>query len=310
MSFQVLKKKIALAFLSVALLTGWVGSSAVLALELDIASEVVEVTQAGAVERHKIFLSRLKKISNSLSRDEYQMVQGVLEGRTFKADDNASLEEVMASLRQAVDEGYEALFECVGRGCGSSNEWANTVFGQPKLYGPESTQFYWVGRAVQTQTYWLVYGSKRSNKAVHFRIESVVSAAPSLNSRLVDAFAELGYLRLAWSEVAGSEAELAEALGLWCAQQPNGAAAQDKAQQIALAVTGGDGTLTASAGVDATGRLASQLLATMTAERELGCKLSAFGLGSLAPIEGLPSQRLDLILLPRSGVGSTAAIPK
>ena len=55
--------KIALAFLSVALLTGWVGSSALLALELDIASEVVEVTQAGAVERHKIFLSRLKKIS-------------------------------------------------------------------------------------------------------------------------------------------------------------------------------------------------------------------------------------------------------
>jgi hypothetical protein len=275
---------------------GW--SNAVIALELDIASEVVEVSQAGPVERHKIFLSRLKKISNSLSRDEYQMVQGVLQGQTYKADDDATLEEVMASLDRAVDEGYERLFECVGRGCGSSNEWANAVFGQPKLYGPESTQFYWVGKAVQSQTYWLVYGSKRSNKAVHYRVESVVSAAPSLKSRLFAAFSELGYLRLAWSDVVGSEVELAEALDLWCGQQRIGGVAQDKARQIALAVTGGDVNLTPSAGVDATERLASELLTTLAAKPGLGCQMSAFGLGRLSPIEGLPNERLDLILLP------------
>ena len=219
MSFNVLKQKSAYFSLILTMVSGLGWSNAVIALELDIASEVVEVSQAGPVERHKIFLSRLKKISNSLSRDEYQMVQGVLQGQTYKADDDATLEEVMASLDRAVDEGYERLFECVGRGCGSSNEWANAVFGQPKLYGPESTQFYWVGKAVQSQTYWLVYGSKRSNKAVHYRVESVVSAAPSLKSRLFAAFSELGYLRLAWSDVVGSEVELAEALDLWCGQQ-------------------------------------------------------------------------------------------
>ena len=219
MSFNVLKQKSGYFSLILTMVSGLGWSNAVIALELDIASEVVEVSQAGPVERHKIFLSRLKKISNSLSRDEYQMVQGVLQGQTYKADDDATLEEVMASLDRAVDEGYERLFECVGRGCGSSNEWANAVFGQPKLYGPESTQFYWVGKAVQSQTYWLVYGSKRSNKAVHYRVESVVSAAPSLKSRLFAAFSELGYLRLAWSDVVGSEVELAEALDLWCGQQ-------------------------------------------------------------------------------------------
>ena len=298
MSFNVLKQQLALAFLSVILGSSLVWSSAVSALELDIASEVVDATQAGAVEGHKIFLSRLKKISNSLSRDEYQTVQGVLQGKTYRADDNASLEDVMASLNRAVAEGYEGLFECVGRGCGSSNEWANAVFGQPKLYGPESTQFYWVGKAVQTQTFWLVYGSKRSNKPVHFRVSSVVSAAPSLQSRLFAAFSALGYLRLAWSEVMGSEVELAEALGLWCTQQSDGSASGDNAQQIALAVTGFDVTPAPNAGVDETGRLASQLLLNITAERNLGCQMSAFGLGALAPIEGLPNQRLDLILLP------------
>ena len=298
MSLKFLKQKIALVFVSLAMMGGLVWSNAVMALELDIASEVVDVTQSSLVERHKIFLSRLKKISNTLSRDEYQLIEGVLQGQTYKADENASLEEVMASLDRAVAQGYEGLFECVGRGCGSSNEWANAVFGQPKLYGPESTQFYWVGKAVQTQTYWLVYGSKRSNKAVHFRIESVVSSAPSLKSRLFAAFSGLGYLRLAWSDVVGTELELAEALGLWCAQPLNGRSSTDSVRQIALAVTGGDVTLTPSAGVDETKRLANELLARMTAERGLACQISAFGLGGLAPIEGLPSQRLDLILLP------------
>ena len=298
MSFNVLKQKSGYFSLILTIVSGLGWSNAVIALELDIASEVVEVSQAGPVERHKIFLSRLKKISNSLSRDEYQMVQGVLQGQTYKADDDATLEEVMASLDRAVDEGYERLFECVGRGCGSSNEWANAVFGQPKLYGPESTQFYWVGKAVQSQTYWLVYGSKRSNKAVHYRVESVVSAAPSLKSRLFAAFSELGYLRLAWSDVVGSEVELAEALDLWCGQQRIGGVAQDKARQIALAVTGGDVNLTPSAGVDASERLASEMLTTLAAKPGLGCQMSAFGLGRLSPIEGLPSERLDLILLP------------
>jgi hypothetical protein len=298
MSFNVLKQKSGYFSLILTIVSGLGWSNAVIALELDIASEVVEVSQAGPVERHKIFLSRLKKISNSLSRDEYQMVQGVLQGQTYKADDDATLEEVMASLDRAVDEGYERLFECVGRGCGSSNEWANAVFGQPKLYGPESTQFYWVGKAVQSQTYWLVYGSKRSNKAVHYRVESVVSAAPSLKSRLFAALSELGYLRLAWSDVVGSEVELAEALDLWCGQQRLGGGAHYKAQQIALAVTGGDVNLTPSAGVDATERLASELLTTLAAKPGLGCQMSAFGLGRLSPIEGLPSERLDLILLP------------
>ena len=298
MSFNVLKQKSGYFSLILTIVSGLGWSNAVIALELDIASEVVEVSQAGPVERHKIFLSRLKKISNSLSRDEYQMVQGVLQGQTYKADDDATLEEVMASLDRAVDEGYERLFECVGRGCGSSNEWANAVFGKPKLYGPESTQFYWVGKAVQSQTYWLVYGSKRSNKAVHYRVESVVSAAPSLKSRLFAALSELGYLRLAWSDVVGSEVELAEALDLWCGQQRLGGGAHYKAQQIALAVTGGDVNLTPSAGVDATERLASELLTTLAAKPGLGCKMSAFGLGRLSPIEGLPNERLDLILLP------------
>jgi len=40
------------------------------------------------------------------------------------------------------------------------------------------------------------------------------------------------------------------------------------------------------------------LLTTLAAKPGLGCQMSAFGLGRLSPIEGLPNERLDLILLP------------
>ena len=57
MSFNVLKKKSGYFSLILTIVSGLGWSNAVIALELDIASEVVEVSQAGPVERHKIFLS-------------------------------------------------------------------------------------------------------------------------------------------------------------------------------------------------------------------------------------------------------------
>lgn len=291
LNFQ--KHNMAFALLAMTMLMVLLSPKTVLALELDIAADVIDVTSAGPVERHKVFLSRLKKISNNLSRDEYQMVQGVLRGQTYKATDDATLEEVIASLKRGMAQGYDVLFECEGRNCGSSNEWANAVFSEPKLYGPESTQFYWVGKAAHSQTYWLVYGSKRSNKPVHFRIESIVSVAPSLKSRLFAAFSEPGYLRLAWSELLADEGGLAEALGLWCAQ--SGGAFP---RQVALAVSGGDRNLAPSAALDSTGRLARALLTRLSVESLPGCQFSAFGLGGLTPIQGMPGERLDLILLP------------
>ena len=180
MSLDYRKPNMTFAMLVMVLLIALLSPKTLLALELDISAAVIDVTEAGPAQQHKIFLSRLKKISNSLSRDEYEMVQGVLRGQTYKTTADTTLEEVMASLKREMAQGYKVLFECEGRDCGSSAEWANAVFSEPKLYGPESTQFYWVGKAAQTQTYWLVYGSKRSNKPVHFRIESIASVAPSL----------------------------------------------------------------------------------------------------------------------------------
>lgn len=269
-----------------------------LALELDIAAEVISVTAPGSAERHKIFLSRLKKISNSLSRDEYQMIQGVRRGQTFKALDDAGLDEVIDSVRRGTATGFEPLFECEGRGCGSSVEWANAVFNEPKLYGPESTQFYWVGKASQAETYWLIYGSKRSNKPVHFRIESIVSVAPGLKSRLITAFTESRYLRLAWTEVVANETLLAETLGSWCAQYESGQSSGDGPQQVAVAVSDGRAGMAPSEAIEHTSRLASALLTRLSTDSLKGCQFSAFGLGGLTPIEGLPSERLDLILLP------------
>ena len=85
---------------------------------------------------------------------------------------------------------------------------------------------------------------------------------------------------------------MAEALGLWCEQ--SGSAGS---RQVALAVSGGE-TLAPSAALESTGRLARALLTRLSLESLPGCQISAFGLGVLAPIQGMPSERLDLVLLP------------
>ena len=41
--------------------------------------------------------------------------------------------------------GADPLFSCRGRDCGRSNYWANNIFQQAILYGPDNNQYYFAG---------------------------------------------------------------------------------------------------------------------------------------------------------------------
>ena len=67
------------------------------------------------------------------------------------------------------------LFECDGRSCGLSNDFANQVFEQSILYGRDSNQHYWLGlqKTVKGAQLWLVYSVQRSNKRVYVYVERI-----------------------------------------------------------------------------------------------------------------------------------------
>ena len=75
-----------------------------------------------------------------------------------------------ARMREALRAlGDDVLFRCSGRDCGRSNDWANQVFGQATLYGPDRNQRY-VARQWQDQLVSL-YVIERGNKRVYAHLQ-------------------------------------------------------------------------------------------------------------------------------------------
>ena len=60
--------------------------------------------------------------------------------------------------------GSKVLFQCKGRSCGSSSQWASRIFERRLLYGRDDTQRYAVYQFSDLPDFWLiVYSSARSN---------------------------------------------------------------------------------------------------------------------------------------------------
>lgn len=83
----------------------------------------------------------------------------------------------------------EPEFQCDGRDCGRSNEWANQLFGSPLLYGPDARQSYaaWVTEGKQVA----VYAIERGNRRVYASVRVLVpigsdTAADRLRSQLIN----------------------------------------------------------------------------------------------------------------------------
>ena len=84
-------------------------------------------------------------------------------------------EESFEVMKKQLNKKATTLFQCQGRGCGLSNDFANQIFNQSILYGRDSDQFYWVGLTDEKRpSVWVVYTSARSAKRVYAYVEQVV----------------------------------------------------------------------------------------------------------------------------------------
>jgi hypothetical protein len=65
--------------------------------------------------------------------------------------------------------GGDPLFSCRGRDCGRSNYWANNIFKQAILYGPDTNQFYFAGEHADALI--ALYIIERGNKRIYAHLE-------------------------------------------------------------------------------------------------------------------------------------------
>ena len=105
-------------------------------------AEIVDYRQADNVERFYP-QGALRRISGRLRMDAELDVSGRLRALTYELPEGHDSGEAFAQARAALlAQGARPLHWCEGRECGASSLWANEVFGNARLYGPDEQQAY------------------------------------------------------------------------------------------------------------------------------------------------------------------------
>jgi len=120
-------------------------------------------------------LGALQKIGGRWRHKASETLSGELLRVTWQVNEGFTAEEGFQWLRQQLPENAELLFECTGRACGSSAQWANRVFKDRVLYGHDERQHYGVWRVQHDGASWAVvlYGVDRANRRHYLHMEQL-----------------------------------------------------------------------------------------------------------------------------------------
>lgn len=119
---------------------------------------------------HLVVLGSLEKVNRVLQPEKSEVVSGRKLQQTFFLPEARSTEQVVEHYRAQLASSGELLFQCDGRGCGSSSYWANKVFEVAILYGPEQFQKYVISRPQGTDNYVAVYVGQRATGKIYVHI--------------------------------------------------------------------------------------------------------------------------------------------
>jgi hypothetical protein len=122
-------------------------------------------------------LGALQKIGGRWRHKHSEALRGELTRVTWQIDEGFTAVEAYDWYRQQLSAGAELLFECQGRSCGSSAQWANRVFGERVLYGHDERQHYGVWRLQREGVNWflILYAVDRANRRHFLHLDTLRS---------------------------------------------------------------------------------------------------------------------------------------
>ncbi len=92
---------------------------------------------------YRVVLGSLQSVRGQVTPEASERLRGRLTRILYEISDGFTGQDVFDFFAgQMQSRGYNELFSCAGRACGSSEYWANDIFGNRILYGPVSNQFY------------------------------------------------------------------------------------------------------------------------------------------------------------------------
>jgi hypothetical protein len=122
----------------------------------------------------------ISRISGKLRYEREVASSGALTRLTYELPATHSADQAFAAAREALQgEGAHLLYWCVGRECGSSSLWANSVFANASLYGADDQQSYALLRLAAPQQDSLValYSITRGNRRAYLHAELLAASS-------------------------------------------------------------------------------------------------------------------------------------
>ncbi|MCB1664328.1 MAG: DUF4892 domain-containing protein [Pseudomonadales bacterium] len=156
-------------------------------------AEIVDYRASG-ISNYRLALDRMQRVNGRVGAGREERIRGDLTRITYRIPDGYSGADVFAYFSgQMLAMGPE-LFRCAGRGCGSSNFWANDVFENRILYGPEAEQFYLASAVGEDEehirAYVALYVITRGNRRVYAHLDvlelsDVTSDVPTIDPEVL-----------------------------------------------------------------------------------------------------------------------------
>lgn len=140
---------------------------------------------------YRLILGGIIKINGLIRSDREQRLQAQLTRLTWQLPSGHSPEAGFNYLRdQLLRQNAKVLFECAGRQCGPSSLWANDIFGQARLYGVDSSQFY--AAFALPDAHLAIYAVRRGNGRVYLHLDRLERDAPTV-TELSERLRQQGY---------------------------------------------------------------------------------------------------------------------
>ncbi|MDA1370109.1 MAG: DUF4892 domain-containing protein [Proteobacteria bacterium] len=133
---------------------------------------------------YRLVLSGLQRTRGQVEPENSERLRGDVTKIVYEVAQEFTGEDVYQFFsEQLLAKDYTKLFDCSGSACGSSNYWANDIFGNRILYGPVRNQYYMalrVNSELETAPHIALYITTRSNRRIYAYLEIVeVGGAPT-----------------------------------------------------------------------------------------------------------------------------------
>ena len=235
----------------------------------------------------------VEKIRRELRLDRFVDVDGKKQTITYRIPDDVSLNQIKTYVENFIAREYsKVIFDCQGSSCGRSTVWANDIFRQPILVAPNKNQMYWSAVAVNESINTLVsiYVVKRGNQRLYLHLELIHEAgdlANQINQSVAEKLVRQGHVILegvvpdAHGNISSRDLESIGSLDDdWDSASPLYVVCHLYGSEDVSVMTERSG-----------------ICADTVAEyiRREGIKVTAFAAGPMAPIDGRPISRVELI---------------